>query len=751
MIDLTILGWKSFQQLCHTIVREILGQTVESFLDTNDGGRDGAFSGTWEQHGTEDLQGKFVIQCKHTSKQDYNIKKSDLDDELAKAKTLVDKNMCDAYILMTNAGISGKMKGELEKTFKGVGVKQFCIYGNNWIAQQIIENKNLRMLIPRVYGIGDLSQILDERAYKQAREILGSMKEDLSKFVITEAYRKSIVALNDYGFVLLIGEPAVGKTTTASMLALAAIDKWNASLIKADSPKEVKDFWNPDEPTQFFWIDDAFGTSQYEANKVNEWNRLLPMFNAILGKGAKIIMTSRDYLYQSAKENLKQSAFPVLQESQVVINVQDLTLDERQHILYNHLKLGKQSKTFLSEIKHHLESVASHPRFIPEIARRLSDPVFTKSLRINWYDLDRFIDKREELLVEIVQGLDQDSKAALGLIYMRMGRLVSPAKLKKSEEFAIQRLGSSLGGSLTALGALNDSLVKFIREEGSEHWAYKHPTIGDAFSLILANNPELLEIFLTGITPKKLIQQVTCGDVGLAKAIILPSKFYPNVISKLQAYLSEEDNDTAKWQREGLVQNFLTYRCSRYFISLYLKKNPRLLEQISSPSMYLNTSSEVRLAIKLYEYGLLPEENREKFIKTVSEYATDYGDLYALDDASIKNLFLQEELDGLVQQVQTQLIPRLNELRREFEENYRSEELPEEWMQPFLETIEILQRQFSNGDNSNEIFAKQLQLVQDWIAENSPYEPESVSGVFERIEANAVLGFQRSIFDDIDD
>ena len=62
MIDLTILGWKSFQQLCHTIVREILGQTVESFLDTNDGGRDGAFSGTWEQHGTEDLQVKFVIQ-----------------------------------------------------------------------------------------------------------------------------------------------------------------------------------------------------------------------------------------------------------------------------------------------------------------------------------------------------------------------------------------------------------------------------------------------------------------------------------------------------------------------------------------------------------------------------------------------------------------------------------------------------------------------------------------------------------------
>ena len=47
MFDLHNLGWNSFQQLCLTITREILGQTVESFLDSRDGGRDGAFTGTW--------------------------------------------------------------------------------------------------------------------------------------------------------------------------------------------------------------------------------------------------------------------------------------------------------------------------------------------------------------------------------------------------------------------------------------------------------------------------------------------------------------------------------------------------------------------------------------------------------------------------------------------------------------------------------------------------------------------------------
>ena len=68
MYDLRNLGWNSFQQLCLTITREILGQTVESFLDSCDGGRDGAFTGTWSATGREHLSGPFVIQCKFTSK-----------------------------------------------------------------------------------------------------------------------------------------------------------------------------------------------------------------------------------------------------------------------------------------------------------------------------------------------------------------------------------------------------------------------------------------------------------------------------------------------------------------------------------------------------------------------------------------------------------------------------------------------------------------------------------------------------------
>src|SRR5262245_55425163 len=107
MYDLHNLGWNSFQQLCLTISREVLGQTVQSFLDSKDGGRDGAFRGRWKQNGREDLTGRFVIQCKFTNRSGHVLRPSELTDEVAKVKRLVAKGLCDSYVLMTNAGLAG--------------------------------------------------------------------------------------------------------------------------------------------------------------------------------------------------------------------------------------------------------------------------------------------------------------------------------------------------------------------------------------------------------------------------------------------------------------------------------------------------------------------------------------------------------------------------------------------------------------------------------------------------------------------
>ncbi|MCX5827619.1 MAG: hypothetical protein NTV58_06415 [Deltaproteobacteria bacterium] len=753
MFDLHSLGWSSFQQLCLTITREILGQTVESFLDSNDGGMDGAFAGEWKTSGREKLSGSFVIQCKFTSKINYALKISDLSDEVEKAKKLAAQGLCNSYVLMTNAGLSGTAAVKIKTLFKAAGIKQVATFGSTWISQQILENKRLRMLVPRVYGLGDLSQILDERAYVQARTILESMREDLAKVVVTDAYRRAVDAINKHSFVLLIGEAAAGKTTIASLLAMAAIDQWNASPLKLDDPGKVAEHWNPGEPSQFFWLDDAFGVTQYEDFLVHRWNHILPQVRPMLRKGAKIVMTSRDYIYNRARKDLKESALPLLKESQVVIDVHDLSTDEKRQILYNHLKLGKQPQSFRTEIKPYLEGVANHQRFIPETARRLADPLFTKDLFIYEYYLNQFVEKREQLLQEVLQGLDADSKAALALIYMRKGRLESPIEMRPSETQALERLGSDLGGCVTALEALKSSLVLLSHQSDESFWQFKHPTIADAYAAILVQSSEHLGIFIQGSTPDQLVEQVTCGDVEIEKAIVVPKPLYPQMLAKLSELSNSKlyksawlSSFGAKWDRLG----FLARRCSKEFLSAYLHHNPGLLDQVSEPGLFLDTVPEVRLAKRLYEFGLLPEENRKKFVETVSSYAVKGEDADALDDDGVRSLFTNDEFEELVERVRAELLPRLGDVRRRWQSERPPFQSPEEYMQQLLESFDSLKNRFGDDPSAVELIDREVRLTNDWIGENTPEEPEGSSRKLGKVEATEKPQSTRSIFDDID-
>ena len=754
MYDLHRLGWNSFQQLCLTIVREVLGQTVQSFLDSNDAGRDGAFTGSWMSASGENFSGKFVIQCKFSSKADYLITQSDITGEIPKVRKLVADALCDVYVLMTNAGVSGKQEGKIRAQLIDAGAKHVVIYGSTWIEDQIRESTRLRMLVPRLYGLGDLSQILDDRAYAQARAVLESLREDLAKVVITDSYRKAVSALDEHGFVLLIGEPAAGKTTIASMLAMAAADEWKSSVLKLEDPTKVVEHWNVDEPTQFFWVDDAFGVTQFESSLVHSWNHVLPQIRTMLRKGAKIVMTSRDYIYNRARQELKEGEFPLLNESQVVIDVHDLSDVEKQQILYNHLKLGKQSAAFRSDIKPYLEYVAAHPRFIPETARRIAAPLFTKDLYVGKYHLGQFVEKREQLLLEVIQGLDANSKAALGLIYMRKDHLESPIMLQGSEPLALERLDSTLGGCIKALDALNGSLVMHMQIDDQPVWRFKHPTIGDAYAATLAFSPDLLEVFLTGSSTENLTFQVTCGNVGVEKAVVVSKSLFPKMITRLLEFSTSDQYKTewmAKWGAKRTLQQFLANRCSKEFLSMYLEHDPELVNRIAEPTLFLGSGTEARLVVRLHKVDLFPEHCRKKFIETVSDFALKGYDMYALRDEGIRSVFTDNEFDEFVKRVRSDLLPRLSDVRLEVQGQYESSGPPDEHMQLVLESFDTLKKQFGNEVEPTEIIEREMRLANEWIAETEPPEPKVSPRTLGTMEQSEEKHGTRSIFDDIDD
>ncbi len=372
--SLSKLGWKAFQDLCVAITEERLKRPVQTFLPSNDAGRDGAFLGTWEA--LDDVES--TIQCKFTSK-NSNLTLSMLADELPKAEKLSKKGLAHDYIILTNHSITGSSELLIKEAFQAVGVKRCRVFHGDWIIQRVNESPSLRMMVPRLYGLMDLASILDKRAYKQAQLILSEMGDNLQKLVVTDPHRKSVRAISEHNLVLLLGSPAAGKSTIGASLALGASDIWNSSTIKSTSPTHLEKHIDPDGG-QFFWIDDAWGSTQFQRDRTEAWNQVFPLIQGAMNKGTRFLFTSRDYIWQQARKELKLQALPILAKSQVVINVQELTIEEKARILYNHIKLGDQTQESRLEVKPFLPALAERKDFLPESARRLGTKIFTEDL-----------------------------------------------------------------------------------------------------------------------------------------------------------------------------------------------------------------------------------------------------------------------------------------------------------------------------------------------------------------------------------
>ncbi len=744
--ELHSLGWKAFQNLCVTIVGEVWGQVVQSYFDSRDGGRDGAFHGIWKSKAGESYQGAFTAQCKFTAKADKSLRLADLTDELVKAQRLAESGLADNYFLFTNMRLTGESEEQIKKTFEDIaGIRHFAAYGSERISLIIRESTRLRMLVPRVYGLGDLSQILDERAYAQAQEILSALGEDLAKFVITDAYRRSAKALVEHGFVLLLGEPASGKSTIAAGLAVGALDEWGCSTVKIRDADDFVKHSNPHEPKQFFWVDDAFGATQLDSASAVRWNSVFPHVQAAIRRGARVVFTSRDYIYRRARTYLKESAFPLIRESQVVIQVERLTKEEREQILYNHIRLGMQSRQFKETIKPFLPNVSAHQRFSPEIARRLGSPVFTKNLTISKEGLDDFVARPMELLQEIIRTLDVGSLSALAVVFMRGGMMSSPITMQKEEEKAVLLLGGTQADVRHAVSALEGSLLIQVRQKARFFWRFKHPTIRDAFAGLVADDRELLDIYLTGTPIEKLFSEISCGDVGLEGVkVIIPSERYDLVMTRIELFYKK------RRENENLVNRFLANRCDCDFLTLYVAKNQNFIANLRIGS-YLYAVSDVDVIIRLHEFGLLPEEKRCSFLSAIRDLAVDTPDSGFLRE-EIRQLFTQQEFHELLDHVRLVLLPNLDDLVDNWYSNYNGDDDPEEYFNELIGALEDYKKAYID-DNiaisqiNNAI--KKIEVVIEELHSDMPQEPD-YEDIYDGSMRRSVINDSRSIFDDVD-
>jgi len=164
-------------------------------------------------------------------------------------------------------------------------------------------------------------------------------------------------------------------------------------------------------------------------------------------------------------------------KAKVVVRVEDLQIQEKHQILYNHVKLGDQPSTFRKNIKPFLEEVAQQPGFMPEIARRLGTRAFTKRLAMTEEAVLGFVNRPREFLREVINGLDSPSFSALGLIFLNGGSLPVPFEISHEALGFLKRQGVAEFSVSESFLKLNNSLTRLEATSAGKIWKFGLPPV----------------------------------------------------------------------------------------------------------------------------------------------------------------------------------------------------------------------------------------------------------------------------------
>ena len=184
------LSHSDFEKLIITICQKILGMDIDCFSEGKDRGIDGKFKGKANcfPSETEQWEGKFIIQSKHTNTPDSSCADSDfktiVNKEIDKIKKLKINNEIDYYLLFTNRKYTAT-SGEnlLNKIIEETQVNNVRIFGlekiNSYLDSfpEIVKQYKLReSKIPLNFSQDDFKEILIEFA-KIKDKIITSIKK----------------------------------------------------------------------------------------------------------------------------------------------------------------------------------------------------------------------------------------------------------------------------------------------------------------------------------------------------------------------------------------------------------------------------------------------------------------------------------------------------------------------------------------------------------------------------------------------
>lgn len=312
-----------------SLSRDLLQRHLKIYLETFKPGKDSGI----DLRGYTDKSKITIVQCKRYTEL------SDLISVLKKEAVNVNKLNPNRYIITTSVALSPANKKKICTLF-GDKLLPHDIFGrgdlNNIISQhEDIERKHYKLWLA---STNILQSILNNRGHVQA-DIEREHLERIGKiYVMNDAFDEAAKIIKAKKIVVLSGNPGVGKTTLARVLAYEFVKEDFELVVASTSIQEAYQAYS-ESKDQVILFDDFLGRNILEGRyPLNEEHVLIKFIEKITrAKNKALILTTREYILNQAKTKYELIKSADIDIAKCVVDVAKYTRYIKAKILYNHL------------------------------------------------------------------------------------------------------------------------------------------------------------------------------------------------------------------------------------------------------------------------------------------------------------------------------------------------------------------------------------------------------------------------------